>query len=257
MIGDRDARVVVAVRYDGPAVVFTGNDQVQLVTVPRAHLVDPQPSLGIEGDAQHVAVADGPELPGNRTAILPRVVSGHGAVVVQTQHLAEIAVKILGRFKFLALPGGDEHLAVGAEGDAMAVMSLAGDFGGLDPESFQGFQLGRAALEIELGTNHHGPSGVFILPVFGIRKINPGITLEIRMQHHVAQTALAAIGDVPQALHLGFRPVLGNMPQHPLLLGHQQRTVGQEGHGPGFIELGDLRGCKRGALRAFNLKGSG
>ena len=62
MIEDRHTRVVVAVRYDRPAVISTSNDQIQLIAVARNHLIDPQTSVGIKIDAQHVAVTDGPEL---------------------------------------------------------------------------------------------------------------------------------------------------------------------------------------------------
>ena len=73
---------------------------------------------------------------GNHAAIPPRIVAGHGSVVVQAQNLAKVSIEILGRFQFLSISGSDEHFAVGTESDAMAVMSPSGDFRFLDPQFF-------------------------------------------------------------------------------------------------------------------------
>jgi hypothetical protein len=48
------------------------------------------------------------------------------------QHFAKMTDKILGRFKFLTVTGGDERFTVGAERDTMTVMPFSSNFWFLD-----------------------------------------------------------------------------------------------------------------------------
>src|SRR5690606_34543966 len=76
------AQVVVAAFRDlGPAVVLAGLDEVELVAAARAHLVRPEAPLGVEGEAEHVAMAHGPELTRHTAALAEGVVVGDAAVV--------------------------------------------------------------------------------------------------------------------------------------------------------------------------------
>src|SRR6185369_16349305 len=62
MIGDVEAVIIVAVGGDRPAIILARQDEIYLVAAARAHLIFPQPSLGIEHQAIGVAMARAPGL---------------------------------------------------------------------------------------------------------------------------------------------------------------------------------------------------
>ncbi|KAG1258223.1 hypothetical protein G6F65_015650 [Rhizopus arrhizus] len=202
VVGNRTAIVVVAIGDDRVAVVGTAHDQVQFVTTGRAHLVCPQLAVGIEGHAEDVAVAQRPYLCGDASLRGERIVGGQAAIIVEADDLAEVAAHVLRRIEFLPLAGADPQLAVRAEGEAVAVVAFAADLGALPPDHLQVLQLaGAAGVQRQRGAGDGGTAGIQ-RAFLGVAEVDHVVAGELRMQDHVAETALAAIGDLG---HAAFR----------------------------------------------------
>ena len=82
-------------------------------------------ALGVEREAEQVAMAQRPDLRGHAALREERIVGGHRAVVVEPHDLAEIGLHVLRRRELLAFARGDPQLAVGTERQAMAPVSAA------------------------------------------------------------------------------------------------------------------------------------
>src|SRR5919112_894045 len=60
MVWDRHPIVILAVRDARIAIVAAPHDQVELVAAFGSHLQFPQPAVGREGEAERIAVTEGP-----------------------------------------------------------------------------------------------------------------------------------------------------------------------------------------------------
>ena len=75
---------------------------------------------------------------------------------------------------------------------------------------------------------------------FGVAQIDEPVLGELRVQHDVAQAALAAVVDVWHAGDLrGFLSLLRDDEEIPLHLRHEHAAIGQECQCPGLVERSD------------------
>src|SRR5690606_4538412 len=113
-VAHRVAGVFQAVGLDRPAVVLPALDQVELVTAARAVLDDPEAALRVECGRLHVSVTARPDLRLRTVLVHKGIVVRHGAVRVDAQDLAEMAVELLRKAAHLhvrSLTRRDEQLA--------------------------------------------------------------------------------------------------------------------------------------------------
>lgn len=111
--------------HDRPAVVGARLDQVELVAAHGPHLDLPETPLGVPVNAKRVAVAERPNLRLDGTLAGERVAREGGAVLVQPDHLAEVAGHVLGRGHLIDLAGRDPQGAVGPEEQAAGELEAA------------------------------------------------------------------------------------------------------------------------------------
>ena len=122
----------------------------------------------------------------------------------------------------------------------MAVVARAGDLGHLAPDHLHVRKTAAVAAEVQPRARDGGATGV-VRSGFGVAEVDEPVAGVTRMQDHVAQAALAAIGHGGHAGDLAELAVADvQQPQPARLLGDQQPAVGQEGHRPGFVEARDL-----------------
>jgi hypothetical protein len=96
-----------------------------------------------------------------------------------------------------------------------------------------------------------GRSGCAALAGLRVAEVENIVAPKLRVQHHVAQSALTGVHDLRYARHLALATRLhGEELQRPALLGHQQTAVGQELHCPGIAKGRDGRRDERVVLRA-------
>ena len=90
------SRVAAAEAHDRPAVVGARLQDVDFVAAVRSHFVLPHlAGRRMHGEAERVAVAERVDLRLVSGASDERVVRRHGAIVIEAQHLARVAVRIL------------------------------------------------------------------------------------------------------------------------------------------------------------------
>ena len=235
---------MVAVGDDRPAVVAAALDAVDLVAAHRAHLVRPQPAGGVERDAQQIAMPQRPDLRRNPAPPGKWIVGRHRAIGLEPDHLAQVLLQVLGRVELLAVARGDPQFPVGAEGDAMAVVPAAAHLRRLPPHHLPVQQAAARppGVQRKPRTPHHRAACIAGTGL-GIAQVDELVAGEPRMRHHVAQPALAAIGDCRHAEDVADAAGRG-IEQLELagLLGDQQAPIGQEGHRPGFVEARELGG---------------
>jgi hypothetical protein len=113
--------------------------------MPGAHLLLPQIAGCVEGDAEQVAVAVGPDR--GVEAFRGERIAGRGlAVRREPQHLAERGARVLRRLELLALAVREEQVSpVGREGDAPGIVAVARHERRCPKQGGEAFEPGRAA----------------------------------------------------------------------------------------------------------------
>ena len=116
---------------------------------------------------------------------------------------------------------------------------LAVDLGRLAPDHIDIAQGRAVAGQIERAASKRRAIAAFAL--LGIGQIDHVVLGEIRMKHHVAETALATVSDRRYAGDLRLLASLRDMKKGAALFSDEHGAVRQEGHRPGFVEIGDRR----------------
>ncbi len=219
--GDRIPGVLDAVGLLRPPVIHPFLDQVQLVAAPGSVLHDPEPPLGIEGGGLHVAVAERPDL---RLRVLPideGIVIRHGAIGLDAEDLAQMAVEalcVLPHRPVGALPHSNEEVAIGAEGEPRTEMQRAVVRGKCTEDHAhvpETLPIGRKRSAGDRGS-------VAVLAWLGVAPEDGPIRFEGRAERHVEQPSLPARVDLGQpANRLAQLTVGRDHPHAPRPLRHQ------------------------------------
>src|SRR5690606_20273585 len=142
---------------------------------------------------QRVAMAERPDLRGHAALAGERIVAGDAAVVVEADDLAQVGRHVLGRLELLPVAGRDPQLAGRVEGQAVAEVALAAHLRRLLPDALDAVQVAAArAVEGEPRAHHHRT--VDAAAALDVAQVDAAVARVLRMQDHVAQAALSAIG---------------------------------------------------------------
>ena len=133
-LADFRAAVAAAKGVERPAIVLTGNKQVDFVPTLRAVLVDPdRTGVGVDGQPLRVAVADGEQLRPCLFDADEGVICGDGPIPVEPDHRALMIVGLLRAVCRAAVTQRQIQLAGGIEADATAeVMGAIAGVRGLE-----------------------------------------------------------------------------------------------------------------------------
>ena len=243
-VDPRSAPVVDPVAHDRPAVVPARQDQVDLVSALRAVLVEPEVAgLGMEREALRVAVAVAVDVLERALGSDERIVGGDAPVVVQAHDHAVVGGEVLRRVgrqfgepatrRHLPVPGGDVEVAFRVECQARAVVVAARRAG--DPDLLDVDE--RVVLQ---APPHHARarSSAFARP--GVAEVEQAIRLEIGVQGHVQQAALAPcdhLGHAPDGLIEERSVTHDAQPSRPL--GDEHVSAGEPGEGPRIAQALD------------------
>ncbi len=252
MVGNFDAIVIVAIGAIRPAVVRAPVDAVELIAARRAVLDFPQLPVEVGSEAEHVAVAVGPDLLAGAIPGGERIVRRDAAVWIEPHNRAEVVGHVLRRRLLHAVPAGDEQVGtVGRKGDAVREMSAAGDGRLLLPDHFQPFD-GTAicARTVQRTACDHGAAGI-TLGSLGPGEVDRPAAGVIGREGDVAKAALSAIGNFRQAGDVDNTPARRREQlRRAGLLGDEDIAGARlKGHRPGFVEAGKRAGGKWRACR--------
>src|SRR5690606_24221569 len=162
---------------------------VELVAARRPHLHVPQLALRVEGDAEHVAVAQRPDLRGHPALVGEGVARRRAAVVAQAQDLAHVRGHVLRGVELLPLARAEPQVALAIEQDAVAVVAAAADLGHLAPDHLQALEARGVAVLHQPGARERGAARVAPAGL-GIAQVDQAVAGEIRVWLHVAHAAL-------------------------------------------------------------------
>ena len=237
--GDRPAVVMVSLGHERPAVVGARLDQVELVAAHRSHLDLPETPLSVPVDAQRIAVAQRPYLRLDAAFAGKRVAREGGAVVVQSDYLAEVAGHGLGRGHLVDLTGRDPQRAVGAEEQATGELESTRGLLRVAPDDLDTGQRA-AAVGVQRQLCLRDCAARPTRAALGVADIHNTVLSVVGMQGDVVETALTAVGDAGHtgdcALGLGGWV---NEKQVASSLGDQDAVIGQEGDRPWLGMAGD------------------
>ena len=241
------AVVVVALRPDRPAVIVAALHVVQLVAASRPMLQIPQPAGAVELQAEQVAMAPAPDLVAGRAPVRQRIARRCRAVEIEANDRAQRVRGVLRRILLLPIAAGNEQVfAVGAEGDAVRIVSASGHLGGLAPDHVE--ILHRAIgtrFAHQLTATDHRAARVAIARL-GPAEVDRAGAERIRAlaveEGDIAKPALAAVIDRRRACDFPPLAGLGIISfQRPGLLGdHHDGRAGDEGGGPRLVEAAQI-----------------
>src|SRR5690606_9060449 len=124
------------------------------------------------------------------------------AVLREAQDLAHVGSQVLGGIELLPLARTQPQRAFAVDGDAMAVVALAGHLRHLAPDHLEAFKPPAAGVvEDELRPRQRRAARIAAAGL-GIAEIDDAVRGEFGMRQHVAEAALAAIGDLGSARDL-------------------------------------------------------
>ena len=89
MFGNARARIIASEAHDWPSVIAAPHDDVDLVAAVGTIFVVPEhPGLGVDDEAQRIAMSQGIDFWPMARVAHERVVGRYGAIVVEAQYLA-------------------------------------------------------------------------------------------------------------------------------------------------------------------------
>ncbi len=230
VVVDRLARIFLAIADGRPAIIAAHLDLVQLVPTLRAVLHFPQPTLGIQRGALHVAIAIAPDFRPRAGHIHERVVLGDRTVAVHPHDLANQTVQIL-RLHAAGQDGTiaerDDQRAILGKHKAAAIM-----LGGI-----QRRHLAKDHLHIAHFGTHKMPTrdrrAVAAFARFGIAPVDPAIARIGDAQHAALVSCIGGrrTGD-------GRLAAIGGHDRQPAcsLLADQEPALVQQRHAPRLVE---------------------
>ena len=129
----------------------------------------------------------------------------------------------------------------------MTVMALAAHLRNLSPDHLQAGQAATVAAGVRFEFRARNRRAARVAgPCFRVTEVDQPVAGELRMQDHVTEAALPAIGHRRHAAY--FADLAGadiDQAQATLLLGDQQASIGQESHRPRLVETRDLGALER------------
>ena len=242
--GDPLAGIKAPEAHQRPAVVAPRQQHVELVAAVGTVLVLPDvPGLGVQHEAEGVAVSDRVDLRPMARFVHEGVVGGHRAVVVEAQDLAPQAPGILRGVEEFSVQrpdppaGGHVDLAVAAEGDP-SVEPRVGVEGLGDHQVLHVVERASSSRP----RARAGEAAAVVVPL-GVGEIDEAVVREVGMHGHVHQPAVA-VG--PHLRHAGDRVRVERAVAHDakaaVALGDEHPAAGQERDGPGMRQSSDDRG---------------
>ena len=145
----------------------------------RSHFAFPQPAVGSEGQAQHVAMAHRVMVPADALALV-----GH------VDDLAEVAARVLRRVDLMPLAATTEHRPVGAKAMRCRIMTVARDLRRLPPDDLEALDArlrpGRGS-----GARSRAPRRWCRSARLGEAQVDALVAGEAGMRDDIAEAALA------------------------------------------------------------------
>jgi hypothetical protein len=239
---------MAALGHERPVIVGARLDQVELVATHGSRLDLPETPLGVPVDAQRVAMAQRPDLRLDGALAGERVPRERGAVVVELDHLAEVAGHGLGRGHLVDLAGGDPQCVVGAEEQTAGKLKCARGLLRVAPDDLEARQRAAAAgVQRQLGPRDCAarPASAAI----GVADIHNTVLGVLWVQCDIVKTALATVGNGGHASDGALG--LGGLVDETHVassLGDEDAVVRQEGERPWLGMVGD--GCRLERLLA-------
>ena len=221
--------VVRAVGDDRPAVVHAGTNHIHFVAALWAVFVRPQQAgLRMQRRALHVAIAQRIFFRQPAGFAHERIVFRHAAVVVQADHRTVVIAGILRALHFAAVAEGDKQITFAVEHDARAEVIAGAQLRQHAENDLHVFQL----IAAQCAARDFGADAL-VVPC-GIRQVDPIVLSELRMQHHIHQSALAHGCHGGNASHrLWVKLEIATDDAQPsAALGDQHARVGQKGDRP-------------------------
>jgi hypothetical protein len=169
---------------------------------------------------------------------------------VQADHRTGVVVGTLRALHLAAVAEREVHMACAVEDDAAAEVLAARALGRLAEKHLHILEaVSRQAAARELGAHA-------VLAARREREVDQLIVGELRMQHHVLQSALPVHGDFRQAAdRRRMKRAVGDQPQPAGLFRDQHAPVGQEGERPRLLQALDERDhAKRVLVGAVGLR---
>ncbi len=235
--------VVHAAADDGPSVVESRLDEVELVTALGPVLGLPQvPRLRVHRQTLRVAV---PVAPDRRLDPLDpdeRVVGGNAAVLVDPVDRPVVVAAILRRMELevtarrsLTVPDAEEDVALAVEDDARAVVAAS------PRVRHEDVLKAHQPVVLEAAPADRGRRAVTFGVRLGVAEVDQPVRREVRVRDHVEEPALALREHLGHSGHrIGQEPAVTHDTEPALALGHEHVAVRQERHGPGGHEpVGD------------------